>query len=280
MSVFVSGFVNSGSGVCVLSGFGCLEAELSESNFETHWKLEKEFQNPQQWPNGKRMACGSMEGEILLCCLVKHFGIAQVMSESTSSRGYTKIRDIGSGANSENMNRLTWRKYQFDSISFIHLTFSRALVYCGLCFLSVTFCDFFVMPDEAAMARLFWCRTNSSLRKSENVFRLWGSDRTKRTSSMLWRSLTWAEWTPSRERTEHLGNAAQPWGFVNSSVGVSIFRFFGRDETRIYQTQNRICGVRMRSMRWGCCLPSSILTLCPNLKVDICSTLLSLLSFA
>lgn len=43
MSVFVSGFVNWGSGICVLSGFGCLEAELSESNFETHWKLETEF---------------------------------------------------------------------------------------------------------------------------------------------------------------------------------------------------------------------------------------------
>lgn len=130
----------------------------------------------------------------------------------------------------------TWTDWHEENINWLHIIYSFDIL--NLCIgvlwlvlSSVTFCYFFVMPDEAAMARLFWCRTNSSLRKSENVFRLWGSDRTKRTSSMLWRSLTWAEWTPSRERTEHLGNAAQPWGFVNSSVGVSIFLFLQMSAT-------------------------------------------------
>ena len=65
---------------------------------------------------------------------------------------------------------------------------------------------------------------------------------------------------------------------ANWKVESGVFFFVSSDgvncpkSIRIPQTQNRICGVRMRSTRWGSCLPSSILTLCPNLNVDICST--------
>ncbi len=159
-----------------------------------------------------------MEEEIPLRCLAKHFGKrsgdvrVDILQRLYKDPWHWLRRQLHWEV--KNMNRLTSmdiKKTSIDSLSFdiLSCTYWCTVACAFLCLWHVV--TFVWCPsDEAAMVRLFWCRTNSLLRNSQNVFRLcWGSDRTKRASSMLWRSLTWAEWTPSRERTEHLGNAAQ-----------------------------------------------------------------------